>query len=207
MKDEKGNSGDWNSGDWNSGNWNSGNWNSGNSNSGYRNSGDRNSGNSNSGDWNSGYRNSGDRNSGYWNSGDRNSGFFNTDEPTVRMFNKDTGLKRDDITLPDFLYFKLTEWVEESDMSNQEKNDHKDFHVTGGYLKTMNYKDAFRAAWNNAGEDERQQVIDLPNFNADIFLEISGVDVRNTDTVSICIEGSKTVNISRESAKALGLLP
>ena len=151
---------------------NSGDWNSGYGNSGYGNSR-----NWNSGDRNSGYGNSGYRNSGNWNSGNQNSGMFNTDEPTVRMFNKDTCLKRNDIEFPDFLFFRLTEWVPENEMTDQEKIDNACFHTTGGYLKTLDYKTAFQEAWDGAPQEEREKVLALPNFDAEIFKEISGVDV------------------------------
>jgi hypothetical protein len=47
-----------------------------------------------------------------------------------------------------------------------------------GFLKEIGYKTAFKRAWANASTKEREQCKSLPNFDADIFLEISGVDVR-----------------------------
>ena len=181
------NSGDRNSGDWNSGDWNSGNWNSGDCNSGYMNSGNRNSGNCNSGDrnsgnWNSGYRNSGDRNSGNWNSGDWNSGdcnsgYFNTDTPLIRIFNKDTDVKRDNINFPSFLYFDLTIWVSHDTATDEEKRLHKtEIEACGGFLKTLGYKEAFKLAWDKADKEEHKMLLDLPNWNNEIFKEISGID-------------------------------
>jgi hypothetical protein len=165
----------------NTGSENSGNWNSGNRNSGNRNSGNRNSGNWNSGDWNSGNWNSGDRNSGNWNSGNRNSGFFNTDEPNIRMFNKDTGMKRDDVSLPYWIFFDPNAWVDESEMTDKEKIDNPTYKTTGGYLKEVDYKEAWAKAWEGTTKEERKQLFDLPNFDAEIFKEISGIDVTQDD--------------------------
>ena len=171
------NSGDWNSGnrnsgDWNSGGWNSGDWNSGDWNSGSRNSGDWNSGGWNSGDWNSGNRNSGD-----WNSGDWNSGFFNTNSPLVRIFNKETNILRNDINFPSFLYFDLTVWVSDDTATDQEKEAHKiDIETCGGFVKGISYKEAFRIAWNKASKEEHKKLLKLPNWNNEIFMEISGID-------------------------------
>jgi len=162
MADKKGNSGYSNSGYSNSGNSNSGD-----SNSGYRNSGNR-----NSGDSNSGYRNSGNRNSGSW-----NSGFLCTDKPLVRIFNKETQVSRDGIDFPEFFYFDLAEWVESSDMTDQEKADHPFWETTRGYLKTYDYNEAWKSAWDKADEDDRAKLFNLPNFDADIFKEITGIDV------------------------------
>ena len=90
-------------------------------------------------------------------------------------------------------------------MTDQEKIDHAHFHTEGGYLKTHNYKEAFRKAWDGASEEEKQQLFALPNFDAGIFEEISGVDVNEDVKVTITCEG-KSVEISRESAKALNLI-
>ena len=172
------NSGHWNSGDWNSGDSNSGHCNSGDWNSGDSNSGDRNSGDSNSGHCNSGHWNSGDWNSGHWNSGDRNSGFLNTNEPTVRIFNKDTNLKRHEIEFPDFFYFDLCIWISESEMTDEEKKENPNFYVTQGYLKTYDYKEAWKLSYERASESDKKKVFDLPNFDAEIFYEITGIDLR-----------------------------
>jgi len=171
------NSGSCNSGSWNSGDWNSGSCNSGDRNSGNRNSGSCNSGSWNSGDWNSGDRNSGDRNSGSWNSGDWNSGFFNTDSPLVRIFNKETNIPRNDIYFPSFLYFNLTVWVSHDTATAEEKKAHKtEIETYGGFLKTLSYKEAFRIAWNKASKEEHKKLLKLPNWNNEIFMEISGID-------------------------------
>ena len=183
------NSGDCNSGDCNLGNRNSGNRNSGDRNSGYYNSGNRNSGDRNSGDYNSGYcnsgdcnsgdRNSGDRNSGDWNSGDWNSGYFNTNEPLVRIFEKETELKRSDIDFPSWLQFDLTVWVSHDTATEEEKEEHKQEITTcGGFLKTLNYKEAFTLAYNKTTDNEKRQLFELPNFDCDIFTKISGAECK-----------------------------
>ena len=181
------NSGNWNSGDYNSGNRNSGNrnsgyrnsgnWNSGDYNSGNCNSGDYNSGNCNSGDYNSGYFNSGNYNSGNFNSGYFNSGYFNSNEPFIRMFNKDTKLKRDEIDIPSFCYFDLTVWVSHDTATYEEKEEHKsEIETCGGFLKTLDYKEAWRLAWDKASKEEHLKMLKLPNWDNEVFKEISGID-------------------------------
>ena len=171
------NSGDGNSGSFNSGSFNSGDCNSGKRNSGNCNSGKWNSGNYNSGKRNSGYRNSGDWNSGDWNSGDGNSGFFNTNEPFVRMFNKDTKLKKYEIDIPLFCYFDLTVWVSHDTATEKEKKDHnEEIKTCGGFLKTLDYKEAWRLAWNKASKEEHLEMLKLPNWDNEVFKEISGID-------------------------------
>lgn len=181
------NSGDWNSGDCNSGYINSGNRNSGNWNSGNRNSGDWNSGNRNSGDWNSGRGNSGSRNSGNWNSGDWNSGncnsgFFCTNSPKLRLFNKET-----DFTMEEFMKtewyavltsgkFNLTKWRAYTD---EEKAQDERKRFIGGELITIPYKEACANWWASLSEKDKAIIKTIPNFDANIFAEITGIDVTN----------------------------
>ena len=189
------NTGDWNSGNRNSGNWNSGygnsgNRNSGNWNSGYGNSGDWNSGDWNSGNWNSGNRNSGNRNSGYGNSGygnsgygnstNRESGIFNSEEPTIRMFNKPTNLKWDEINHPYFAEFYLAKWIPENEMTAEEKKADPNFYVREGYLKEFTWQEAWNNFWRDTDEENRKKFLALPNFDAKVFKEITGIDVGGT---------------------------
>lgn len=179
------NTGNWNTGSRNSGNGNFGYWNSGYRNSGNKNSGDCNSGNCNSGNWNSGdcnsgSWNSGNRNTGSWNSGDRHTGYMNTEVPPIRIFNRDTDVQIEDIEFPDFFYFDLLEWIDSDAMTDDEKEAHPEHETTGGYLRTYEYKEAWQRSWDKAPEADRAKLFDLPNFDANIFYEITGIDVRET---------------------------
>ena len=165
----------------NSGNGNSGNGNSGNRNSGYGNSGNRNSGSRNSGYGNSGYGNSGNRNSGDGNSGNRNSGNgnsgdFNTNEPFIRMFNKETKLYRKDIDYPSYFNFDLCVWILFSNMTDEEKKTYPNASVCDGYLKKLDFKEAWKLAFKQANKQEIEATKNLPNFDAKIFFEITGID-------------------------------
>ena len=177
------NSGNRNSGNRNSGDWNSGNWNSGNRNSGNWNSGNRNSGDWNSGDWNSGDCNSGNRNSGDWNKTSFSNGCFNTVSPKIYMFNKPT-----DWTLEHWLNCRARyllnqiddcplEYVWFDSMTDEEKAVHPEAKTTGGYLKERTTADNARKWWAGLSADDRNIIFSLPNFDAAIFKEITGIDV------------------------------
>ena len=126
---------------------------------------------------NSGNRNSGNWNSGNWNSGNCNSGFFNTNEPFVRMFNKDTKLKKYEIDIPLFCHFDLTVWVSHDTATEEEKEYHnEEIKTCGGFLKTLDYKEAWRLAWNKASKEEHLEMLKLPNWDNEVFKEISGID-------------------------------
>ena len=167
------------SGDSNSGDSNSGDSNSGDSNSGHCNSGDRNSGHCNSGHCNSGDCNSGDWNSGDWNSGDSNSGHCNSNEPKKRLFNKETDVKN--IVFPNWFYFDLTEWINVNDMSDEEKEKFYWYKTTDGYLRTVDYKEAWRLSFEKSDVEDLKKTLKLPNFDYNIFEEISGINKKDFD--------------------------
>lgn len=109
------------------------------------NTGNGNTGNRNTGNWNTGDRNTGNWNTGNWNSGNDNTGFFNSITPKeILVFNKKCKMKDwDKADKPNFLYFKLTEWVSEEEMTQFEKDKNPVYHYCGGYLKEYTYKEAF----------------------------------------------------------------
>ena len=177
------NSGNWNSGDRNSGNRNSGDWNSGNRNSGNRNSGDWNSGNRNSGDCNSGDWNSGDCNSGDWNKCSFSNGCFNTVEPKIYLFNKPSDWTYRDWLNSDARYLlnqipgDVLEYVWFEDMTDEEKTAHPEAKTTGGYLKQLDNSECGSIWWRGLNDYEKSIIKAIPNFDKEIFKEITGVDV------------------------------
>ena len=172
------NSGDWNSGNRNSGDCNSGDWNSGN-----RNSGDWNSGDWNSGDWNSGNRNSGNRNSGDWNKCSFSNGCFNTVEPKIYLFNKPSDWTYRDWLNSDARYLlnqipgDVLEYVWFEDMTDEEKTAHPEAKTTGGYLKQLDNSECGSIWWRGLNDYEKSIIKAIPNFDKEIFKEITGVDV------------------------------
>ena len=169
------NTGNVNSGDKNSGYDNTGNYNSGDRNTGEYNSGDRNTGFYNSGDYNSGFYNTGDFNSGFYNTGNFNTGFFNTTTPTARLFNKDSGLHITDHSRLQTLNVKpLLRWFISNEMTEQEKKENKSHETTGGFLKNTGKND-----WSQLTEDDKNFILNLPNYDDDIFKEITGISLMN----------------------------
>ena len=152
-------------------------------NSGDCNSGNRNSGDCNSGDWNSGNRNSGNRNSGNRNKTSFSNGCFNTVSPKIYMFNKPT-----DWTFEQWFNCRARyllnqiedcplEYVWFDTMSDEEKAAHPEAETTGGYLKERTTADNARKWWAGLSADDRNIIFSLPNFDAAIFKEITGIDV------------------------------
>ena len=142
-----------------------------------------NSGNRNSGDWNSGNRNSGDWNSGDWNKTSFSNGCFNTVSPKIYMFNKPT-----DWTFEQWFNCRARyllnqiedcplEYVWFDTMTDEEKAEHPEAETTGGYLKERTTADNARKWWSGLSADDRNIIFSLPNFDAAIFKEITGIDV------------------------------
>ena len=177
------NSGDYNSGDCNSGDCNSGNYNSGDRNSGKYNSGDYNSGKYNSGDYNSGDYNSGNYNSGDWNKTCFSNGCFNTESPKIFLFNKPSDWTYRDWLNSDARYIlvdcpsNVLAWIRDSDMTDEEKEQHPEYSVTGGFLKHVEEKAVRQIWWDGLPARQKDVVMQLPNFDKYIFKEITGISV------------------------------
>ena len=155
------------------------------------NTGKDNTGICNTGDWNSGDRNTGDRNTGNRNSGDWNvtnfsSGVLCTEEPECLIFDKPSGMTlrewRDTKAahLMGNIRFDTTEWVREERMTDAEKADNPQYEILGGYLKEYpEPRYAFSEWWDDLTEDERDVIKAIPNFDADKWYQITGIDLRD----------------------------
>ncbi len=178
------NSGDCNSGDCNSGDCNSGDWNSGNHNNGDCNSGNCNSGNCNSGNCNSGNWNSGDHNNGDWNKCSFSNGIFNTIPPKIYMFNKPTNftyydwLNSPEKSIMNSYPKDRLVWIYKNDMSKEEKEKNPSYKSTGGYLKFEKAKEQAQEWWDGLPDQRKEAIMTLPNFDANIFKKITGIEVR-----------------------------
>ena len=191
------NSGDRNSGNYNSGKGNSGDCNIGNCNTGNFNSGNFNSSNRNSGNWNSGNRNSGDYNSGDWNSGNFNSGdwnkcnfsngCFNTIEPKIYLFNKPSEWTYKDwrsSTACEILSRMpkgVLNYIDWSDMTDEEKNACPEAETTGGYLKISDNSECGIKWWRSLPDEQKAVITAIPNFDKEIFKQITGIDIDKKD--------------------------
>ncbi len=161
--------------------------NTGNRNTGNRNTGDCNTGDWNTGDWNTGDCNTGDWNTGDWNTGDWNSasfsnGVFCTEEPEILIFNKPSGMTfrqwRNSAAchLLNQIQFMPNVWVWDDDMTDEEKEAHPEYKTTGGFLKVLDTSDCCVRWWENLDEYQRRIIRSIPNFDAAIFKQITGID-------------------------------
>lgn len=177
-----------NTGFGNTGNHNTGNYNTGDYNSGSCNGGSYNSGHWNSGNWNSGYYNCGNCNTGDCNSGDFNktsfsNGCFNTKESKILMFNKPSDWSIEDWRyseakrLLDNIMYNVLKWIYSYEMTDEEKEQHPEYEITGGYLKKCDKSECNQLWWDSLSDPEKNIIKSLPNFDAEIFKEITGIDI------------------------------
>ena len=142
---------------------------------GYRSTGDCSTGYHSTGYCSTGYRSTGD-----WSISNYSVGHFSTEDYSpYGCFNKPcTKEEWDNSSAPNFIYnLKLTEWVSSSDMTVSEREENKTHIITGGYLKIYKYKEAWLNAWNEKNERDLELLLNLPNFDTEVFKEISGIDV------------------------------
>ena len=79
---------------------------------------------------------------------------------------------------PDWLWQpSTTNWVGETEMTDQEKIDNPTFRTCGGYLRKNDWFAEWSKAFANASAEDVQKVRDLPGFDAAVFKEITGLDL------------------------------
>ena len=175
------NTGNCNTGDCNTGNRNTGDWNTGDCNTGNCNTGDCNTGNRNTGNRNTGNRNTGNRNTGDWNAASFSSGCFCTGDQKILMFDKPSEWtlrdwwKSDARGLMNNIQKNVVEWVYKENMSEEEKEKHPEHKTTGGYLKVLDESECAQIWWDGLDQEHRQVIMDLPNFDAEIFRKCTGI--------------------------------
>ena len=194
--------GDWSTGDWSTGNKSTGDWSTGNGSTGHlstgdfstgnwstgnRSTGNRSTGNKSTGNWSTGDWSTGDFSTGHWSTGnwsisELSTGHFDTKPRKLRAFNKKVDPDVwNSAFKPSCLFFGLTKWIDDKEMTDAEKSENPRYITTGGYLKVFDYKEAFTNSVKNATKEERDQIRALPNFDDDVFLEVSGCDLRLLD--------------------------
>ena len=132
---------------------------------------------------NSGNRNSGDWNSGDWNKTCFSNGCFNTESPKIFLFNKPSDWTYQDWLNSDARYILMNcpsnviAWVWDDDMTDEEKEQHPEYSVTGGFLKHIEKETGRQMWWDGLSDRKKDIVMQLPNFDKDIFKEITGITV------------------------------
>ena len=171
-------------GSYSTGHWSIGSRSTGSYSTGDYSIGHMSTGNNSTGFGSTGFGSTGNNSTGDWSISNHSTGHFSIEDYSgFGCFDKPcTQDEWDDAYKPDFLYFELTEWIEEGEMTDQEKKDNPSYQTTWGYLKVHDYKEAFLDSWNNADPEDRMRIKELPNFCPKKFKEISGIDISLCET-------------------------
>ena len=171
---------------WSTGNDSTGNHSTGHDSTGHRSTGHRSTGNHSTGNNSTGHRSTGNHSTGNnstgnWSISNFSTGHFSTkDYAGFGAFNKFCSPDEwENAEKPDFLYFDFSLWVDEVSMTEKEKADNPSFSTVGGYLKVLDYKEAFQASYKKASPEEIDLLKALPNFDHYVFFEISGIDLNS----------------------------
>ena len=71
----------------------------------------------------------------------------------------------------------VVEWISSSDMTDEEKAAHPEHETTGGYLKVLDESECGQIWWDGLSERNREIIKVLPNFDATIFEQCTGIKV------------------------------
>ena len=106
-----------------------------------------------------------------------------TIEPKISMFNKPS-----DWTLRDWWNSRacylmnqipknVVEWIPNYRMTNEEKAAHPEYKTTEGYLKVLDESENAQLWWDSLNDEDRDEIKALPNFDAEIFRECTGIRI------------------------------
>ena len=127
--------------------------------------------------------NSGNCNSGDWNKTCFSNGCFNTESPKIYLFNKPSNWNYSDWLNSDARYILMNcpsnvlSWIWEDDMTDEEKEQHPEYLATGGFLKHIEEETGRQMWWDGLSDVQKDSVMQLPNFDKDIFKEITGISI------------------------------
>ncbi len=108
-----------------------------------------------------------------------------TEERTIEMFNKPSGMTYADwerSTARDILLYMPQNivnivWTCAENMSDAEKEAHPESETIGGYLHEEEIKADVQSWWDGLSSNDKEAVMSIPNFDADIFFECTGIRV------------------------------
>ena len=101
---------------------------------------------------------------------------------TEARFNE---LKKINLEIFDGYKLKITEWVNEGNMTDQEKKENSEFYINKGYLKLRKYKEAWELRWAELPQDSKEKLLAIPELDVEIFSKITGIDVRKVEDEDI----------------------
>jgi len=183
------------------------NTNTGDCSTGDYSTGDYSTGDCSTGYYSTGYCSTGNRSTGNRSTGNCSiskfsSGHFSTiDYSGYGWFNKPCNKMWDEVDTPNFTDFEIAYWISVENMTKEEKKENPTYKTTGGFLKSVDYKTAWKLFWRKTSEENKKKFLNLPNFDWDIFTEITGVEreeqAQEMTMEEVCKELGRTIKIKK----------
>jgi hypothetical protein len=77
-------------------------------------------------------------------------------------------------------------WVYSSEMTDAEKAENPSHETTGGFLRENDIKEHWSKAFAKATPEDIELTKAMPAFDAEVFLEITGIDLRDKPVAAPC---------------------
>ena len=71
----------------------------------------------------------------------------------------------------------VVEWIYSEDMTDEEKAEHLTHETTGGYLKVLDESECGQLWWGSLSDRQKNIIKAIPNFDAEIFFQCTGIRV------------------------------
>lgn len=74
----------------------------------------------------------------------------------------------------------VVEWIYSKDMTDEEKAEYPTYETTGGYLKILDESECGQIWWDGLKDSQKKVIRSIPNYNKEIFEQITGIKTENT---------------------------
>jgi hypothetical protein len=80
---------------------------------------------------------------------------------------------------------KLNAWVDSSYMTKEEKENNPSHRIIGGFLRVQSLKDCWKNSWKKFTQEQKDIILNAPNFDPAIFKEITGISLEPKKSVTL----------------------
>ena len=102
---------------------------------------------------------------------------------TIFLFNKPSDWTYRDWLNSDARYLlnqiprNVVDWIWSDDMTDEEKEQHPEYEVVGGYLKILDESECGQLWWDSLSERYKNIIKAMPNFDKEIFEDVTGIKI------------------------------
>jgi len=78
-----------------------------------------------------------------------------------------------------------SKWITLFDMTEEEKEANPSHQTTEGFLRVQSLKDCWRNSWKEFTQEQKDIILNAPNFDPAIFEEITGISLEPKKSVTL----------------------